>query len=139
MNAVFADTFFWVALANHRDSRHHEARRLDWELGDTPVFTTDEVLDEFLTFFAGDPALRVSAVVTVERLLSQSGYVVVAQTRQSFLDGLDLYRSRPDKGYSLTDCISMSTMRRHGITDVLTYDQHFVQEGFRAIFRRHGV
>jgi predicted nucleic acid-binding protein len=42
---------------------------------------------------------------------------------------------RPDKGYSLTDCISMGTMRREAITEVLTNDRHFEQEGFRALFR----
>jgi predicted nucleic acid-binding protein len=49
--------------------------------------------------------------------------------------GLALYQVRPDKGYSLTDCISMQTMRREGMTDALTSDWHFEQEGFRALFR----
>jgi predicted nucleic acid-binding protein len=60
---------------------------------------------------------------------------VVPQTRRSFLDGFALYRARPDKGYSLTDCISMATMRRSALTDVLTNDRHFEQEGFHALFR----
>jgi predicted nucleic acid-binding protein len=51
------------------------------------------------------------------------------------LQGWNFYRARPDKGYSLTDCISMQTMRREGLTDVLTNDRHFEQEGFRALFR----
>ncbi len=29
------------------------------------------------------------------------------------------------KGYSLTDCISMQTMRREGLTEILTSDRHF--------------
>ena len=45
------------------------------------------------------------------------------------------YEARPDKGYSLTDCISMQAMRREELTDVLTNDRHFEQEGFRALFR----
>jgi predicted nucleic acid-binding protein len=40
-----------------------------------------------------------------------------------------------DKGYRLTDCISMQTMHREGLTDILTNDKHFEQEGFRAPFR----
>jgi predicted nucleic acid-binding protein len=35
----------------------------------------------------------------------------------------------------MTDCISMQTMRGLGLTDVLTSDRHFEQEGFRALFR----
>ena len=60
---------------------------------------------------------------------------VIPQSRESFLAGLELYVTRPDKGYSLTDCIAMQTMRREGITDVLTNDHHFAQEGFRVLFR----
>src|SRR5258708_921766 len=34
---------------------------------------------------------------------------------QACLARLDLYRAHPDKSYSLTDCISMQTMRREGL------------------------
>jgi uncharacterized protein len=54
---------------------------------------------------------------------------------QNLSAGLDLYATRLDKGYSMTDCISMQAMRREGLTDVLTNDRHFEQEGFRALFR----
>ena len=50
---------------------------------------------------------------------------VFPQSRASLLDALTLYKSRPDKEYSLTDCISMQTMRREGLTEVLTNDHHF--------------
>ncbi|MBL8230396.1 MAG: hypothetical protein JNL98_18040 [Bryobacterales bacterium] len=46
-----------------------------------------------------------------------------------------MYGDRPDKGYSLTDCISIQTMRREGLTGALTNDRYFEQEGFRALFR----
>ncbi len=55
------------------------------------------------------------------------------QTHPSFLAGLDLYEARPDKEYSLTDCISMAIMRQEKITEILTLDAHFTQEGFTAI------
>jgi predicted nucleic acid-binding protein len=45
------------------------------------------------------------------------------------------YGARPDKGYSLVDCISMQTMGQEELTEVLTNDRHFEQEGFRALFR----
>ncbi len=60
---------------------------------------------------------------------------VVAQTREGFLSGCRLYRMRPDKGYSLTDCISMEVMRREGLSDVLTNDAHFAQDGFSCMLR----
>ena len=73
--------------------------------------------------------------MSVQRILANPVIRVIPQSRTSFLSGLDLYIQRPDKNDSLTDCISMQTMRREGITDVLTNDRHFEQEGFRALFR----
>ena len=58
---------------------------------------------------------------------------VQPQSRESFLAGLRLYEQRNDKGYSLVDCISMTTMRRQGILEILTNDHHFRQEGFRVV------
>lgn len=56
------------------------------------------------------------------------------QTHENFLAGLDLYKARADKGYSLTDCISMIAMRERNLTEVLTHDHHFTQEGFTSLF-----
>ncbi len=47
--------------------------------------------------------------------------------------GIELYRDRPDKHWSLTDCISFVAMRDHGVTVALTADRHFVQAGFAAL------
>jgi predicted nucleic acid-binding protein len=44
-----------------------------------------------------------------------------------------MYRDRPDKAWSLTDCISFEVMREAGLTDALTADEHFRQAGFRAV------
>jgi predicted nucleic acid-binding protein len=55
------------------------------------------------------------------------------QTHQSFLDGFALYQARPDRAYSLTDCIAMEAMRQESITDILTHDNHFTQEGFTTL------
>ena len=134
-NVVFADTFFFVALTNWRDAHHHQAVRLDAELDRSYIVTTDEVLIEFLAFFAADSWQRARAATVVDRLLAEPSYVVLPQSRTSFLAGLDLYKARPDKGYSLTDCISMTAMRQNGILDILTKDEPFSQEGFRALFR----
>jgi uncharacterized protein len=93
-------------------------------------------LAEFLTFFATAPEqMRRKAVTNAKRILEDPGVHVVPQSRESFLSGMALYEARPDKGYSLTDCISMNTMRKERLTEVLTNDRHFEQEGFRALFR----
>ncbi len=60
--------------------------------------------------------------------------MVLPQSHESFSDGFELYQARADKGYSLTDCISMNACRERGITEILTHDVHFEQEGFRVLF-----
>jgi len=71
----------------------------------------------------------------VRRILDDRRVTVHPQSRESFLAGLHLYEQRYDKGYSLVDCISMTTMRRQGISEVLTNDRHFTQEGFTVVLR----
>jgi predicted nucleic acid-binding protein len=58
---------------------------------------------------------------------------VIPQSHELFLSGLEFYKARPDKEYSLTDCLSMMIMWEYDITDVLTHDKHFAQEGFRIL------
>ena len=50
--------------------------------------------------------------------------------------GLALYERRPDKQYSLVDCISMNVMRQERIQEILTHDRHFSQEGFVCLLDR---
>ena len=136
MTALFADTFYWIALADFTDSAHQRALTLTIEYAASQIVTTDEVLTEYLTFFPTAPeSLRREAAESVEGILANPVIRVIPQSRESFLAGLQLYRSRPDKRYSLIDCISMQTMRKEGLTEVLTNDRHFEQEGFRALFR----
>jgi predicted nucleic acid-binding protein len=136
MTALFADTFYWVALADVSDGAHQRALTITAERAASVIVTTDEVLGEYLTFFASaSETLRRGAAASVQRILANPVIRVIPQSRSSFLGGLDLYSQRPDKGYSLVDCISMRTMRREGLTEALTNDRHFEQEGFHALFR----
>ena len=57
------------------------------------------------------------------------------QTRGAFLQGLARYENRPDKAYSLQDCISMNWMQSLGIREILTSDRHFEQEGFTILMK----
>lgn len=140
MRTVFADTVFWVAAANPRDQWADTLRRLEPTLADTRILTTDEILVELLSHFSGlGPFLRQKAAEIARAVLRDPNVTVVPQNRDSFLRGLTLYESRSDKGYSLVDCISMETIRHHGVSEVLTADHHFTQEGFVALFLQRGL
>ena len=77
--------------------------------------------------------MRRKVALAIRVILTDEQVEVVSANRQTFVDGLTMYESRADKGYSLTDCISMNVMSQHGITDVLSHDNHFTQEGFRIL------
>jgi uncharacterized protein len=128
---AFADTFHWIALTDSTDEAHERACQVTDE-----IVTTDEVLTEYLNFFCAAPEhLRRNVALAIDDILQDTGVTMIPQSRESFLAGLALYRDRPDKGYSLTDCISMQTMRRERLTHALTNDRHFEREGFKAVFR----
>jgi predicted nucleic acid-binding protein len=133
--SVFADTFYWLALARPRDSWHSAAWRWAQANASTRLITTDEVLTEFLNALAATgPAGRAHAAATVRDVRNDPQVDVLPQSRADFDAGLALYEARPDKGYSLTDCRSMIALRALGLTEVLTNDRHFTQEGFVILF-----
>ena len=134
MKSVFVDTVYWVGRASQWDQWHERARQLSELLGETRLVTTDEVLVEFLNFFSRyGVEMRRRAVAVARQILRDANIQVVPQTRASFESGVALYERRSDKEYSLTDCISMETMRNHGLTQVVTNDHHFTQEGFALL------
>ena len=137
IETIFADTFYWVALLSPRDDLHRQAITLTSRLGKTKIITTDEVMVEVLNFLAGHgDRLREQATTTIRQLMraDSNKVVVLPQSRETLLAGLSLYEQRLDKGYSLTDCISMTAMKQAGISRILTRDHHFTQEGFVILF-----
>ena len=134
MKLVFADTLYWGASLYPQDQYRVRAVRAQAAIGEALLVTTDEVLTELLDGLAQRGLnLREVGAQAVRKILTDARVMVHPQSRTSFLAGLRLYEQRFDKGHSLVDCVSMTTMRRHGITEVLTNDHHFTQEGFTAL------
>jgi predicted nucleic acid-binding protein len=132
MTSVFADTSFWVALINPTDQLHAKATEARRRLSGSSFVTSELVLVEVLNYFAALRS-RLLAAATVRDIVEDQNVEVVPHTRDGFLAGLAFYEARPDKGYSVTDCVSMLAMRERGISEVLTHDHHFEQEGFAIL------
>ncbi len=131
MKIVFADAFYWIALINPGDDWHLAVRQISLTLYPATLITTEEVMTETLNFYASKGTQnRQRAFNALQSTFTNPSIQVIPQTHESFQSGMELYQARLDKGYSLTDCISMNTMRQLGITEVLTHDRHFTQEGF---------
>ena len=80
------------------------------------------------------PYWRGKAATSVHNVRNDPNVDVLPQSPTDFDAALALYQARPDKGYSLTDCRSMVALRTLGVTEVLTNDHHFTQEGFTILF-----
>ena len=136
MRKVFVDTVYFIAVSRGKDQWYEAAVDARRQLGDVVLVTTDEVLTEFLTALSrGGRTLRTRGANAVQAMLEDPAVTIVPQSRQSFLDGVARYEQRLDKGYSLQDCISMNVMDAEGITDILTSDRHFEQEGFNILMK----
>jgi predicted nucleic acid-binding protein len=133
---VFADTLYWLAIFLPGDAWSDAARAAD--VSGALLVTTEEVLTEFLTAVSahGDHIRRLACRL-VREILNDSEIEVISQSHESFLGGLALYERRPDKQYSLVDCISMNVMRQRAVQEILTNDRHFSQEGFVRLLAKN--
>ena len=134
MRKVFVDTLYFVALINKNDQWRSKALKVKAEVADAKFVTTEMVLIEVLNFLSEyGETLRHQVSLFVRDVLQDIEFDVVSYRETTLLDGLELYESRLDKGYSLTDCISMNVCRALGIKEILTHDRHFEQEGFEIL------
>jgi predicted nucleic acid-binding protein len=131
MRALFADTFYYLALLSADDAAHDLAVKCSNELHVHTV-TTAWVLTEVADAFCNSPERRI-AVILLEKLRRSPTVTIVPPTQELFDRGFSLYASRPDKDWSLTDCISFVVMQQQGLTEALTGDRHFEQAGFKAL------
>jgi predicted nucleic acid-binding protein len=130
---TFLDTLFVVALPNPKDKYHAIAHRLAHAYMEAPLLTTDAVLLEIGNGLARQR--KKAAVELISRFLRADNVEIVNVTPDLFDRGFDLYKRVDDKQWGLVDCISFVVMQERGMTDALTFDQHYTQAGFRALMR----
>ena len=133
MKAVFADAFYFVGLVNRADQHHSRIVAAARQLRDE-VLTTEWILAEFADALAESSSRRL--VPQFIRALEQDPKVrIIRADTDLFHRGLRLYEERPDKEWSLTDCLSFVVMEQENIREALTGDQHFEQAGFTALLK----
>lgn len=133
MKRVFADAFFYLALLNRNDAAHRRAMQAV-KAGAAETVTTMAVLLEVADALAA-PAMRVACARFLEELLGGSGTIVHPLGQELVTKGIERYRQREDKAWSLTDCISFVVMEQEQLTEALTGDRHFEQAGFVALLQ----
>ena len=133
MTPVIADSFFFFALLNSNDAAHEAAERFSSNIG-RPFVTTAWVLTEVADGCATVDK-RGIFLQLLDTLRASPDARITGPSEELFSRGLELYRQRPDKEWSLTDCLSFAVMGDERISEALTGDHHFEQAGFRALLR----
>ncbi|MGA2769621.1 MAG: PIN domain-containing protein [Bryobacteraceae bacterium] len=99
------------------------------------IVTTEAVLWEWLNAFS-DASTRAVAAEGYRRAHADA-HIEVAPFQPALIDSaVELYRTRPDKSWSLTDCLSLVVMERRQLTEALTTDRHFEQAGMKVMMLR---
>lgn len=128
MSTVFADSYYYLAFVNGRDAGHVGARNFASTYRGNSI-TTEWVLTEVADALSA-PDLRWIFLELLRQMRDEPGLTIVEASHELFERGLHLFSQRPDKHWSLTDCISFIVMQEHGLTEALTADHHFEQAGF---------
>ena len=131
MKIVFADTFFFSSPFSTGPTRPTSGCCSQPSNPFVRV-TTDWVITELADGLAGIEQRE--RFMDLYRHIELSPAIrVVPASRALLEEGIFLYGARPDKDWSLTDCISFVVMRDEGIIHALTGDHHFEQAGFKAL------
>ena len=130
---VFGDTVHFIALLSTGDRWHARAVAIGQQ-HPGPLVTTEWILTEVGDAFS-HPTSRRKFIRLLDLLKEQPDVEIVPSTSDLFQRGTEFFAARPDKEWSLTDCISFVAMAEHDITDALTSDHHFEQAGFRILLK----
>ena len=134
MRTLFADTAYWLALILTDDPWHDVAMLLSHEHDNAKIVTTEMVITELLNAVSRlGEYHRTRAIDEILRMRADPNVEIVGQTELQFHNAFNLYRSRPDQRWGLTDCASFILMGERGITHALTADRDFTQAGFTIL------
>jgi hypothetical protein len=133
MKTVFADTYYFIALLNPKDPAH--ARACDFSrTSRATLLTTTSVFTELADGLSRSPDRHLFRMVWADFELGPLT-LLVWPDESLYRRAMDLYDARPDKQWSLTDCLSFVVMQEQGLTEALTGDRHFEQAGFVALLK----
>jgi predicted nucleic acid-binding protein len=96
------------------------------------LLTTEFVLLEVANALSA-PIFRQQVIRFIDGLRAMSSFSIIPASKTLLAEGWQLYRARPDKEWSLTDCTSFILMRRENVTQAFTSDHHFEQAGFTKL------
>jgi predicted nucleic acid-binding protein len=135
-STIFVDTSYLIALFNPRDKFHGVANEQTKKIKKfrLNLLTTEVIVIEVADGLSTEN-FRQTATNILQKWLSDNFITVVPMNTELIQRASRLFIERPDKEWSLTDCISFIVMRELNINLALTSDHHFEQAGFRVLLK----
>jgi uncharacterized protein len=133
MKQVFVDTSAFAALADKNDDNHAKAVDFNKTISGIRLVTTNYVLDELYTLLLlhAGYSKTVQFKHRLDFLITRKALVVVWISEAIATQTWQIFEQfNTDKQWSFTDCTSYVVMKAQGITEVFTFDHHFLQMGF---------
>jgi len=130
MKQAFVDTGAWYAYINAGDPDHPRIKDF-LESFRGRLVTSNYIFDETVTLVRARLGYQRAAKVG-EVLLDPRVVELVRVGAGDERTAWQLFKERPDKTYSFTDCTSFVLMRRLNINAAATLDEHFAQESFET-------
>lgn len=132
--SVFVDTSYVLANVFKDDKHYIKALELSKTIASNKIniITTELILIEIADSLT-KVKFRNDAVLAIRDLRK---IAIVEKFDIDFLSkAWDLFNSRLDKEWSMTDCFSFVIMEKYGIKQALTTDKHFEQAGFEILLK----
>lgn len=136
MSRIFLDTSFVIALSIE-DDKYHAVAKLwaEYIRQNKSILITHQGILLEIGDALSKPQWRTKAA-DILNFLRQDRTVEITSMTQELIDAaFQLFVSRSDKSWGMTDCVSFVVMQQINLKSALTTDQHFRQSGFRALLR----
>jgi uncharacterized protein len=128
---MLLDTSGLLCLHHKAEPLHDHARTLYKQA--RIRLTHSYVLAEFVALANARRLPRLPALTFITDLLENPDIETVWVDEALHREAMTLLLARQDKTYSLCDAVSFVLMRQRNITEGLTTDHNFEQEGFRRL------
>jgi predicted nucleic acid-binding protein len=131
--AMFLDTSGLLSIFDVREKHHIEAIEL-FQKNDRRI-TTSYVTAELISIMIARRIRQESMLRFVRSIHDDRRIEFVWVTPEVHQSGMDLLGRRLDKTYTLCDAISFVVMEEYKLSEALTTDQHFEQQGYVRLLK----
>lgn len=130
---IFVDTCWFKAFSDPKDDFHESASKQYQKIKEEEIslVTTNYILDESFTLIRSKVSYQ-SSLDFKEMIASLVGTLKLIRIIPQ--DEFEAWKWFLNKWahLSFTDCTSFAVMKRLGLEDVATFDNHFTQAGFKV-------